>query len=343
MGGTKIDVAIVGATGVVGEAMLKILAERNFPCGKIFPLASIRSMGKTVDFKERQISVMNLEEFDFSSCHLALFSAGGTISEKYVPIALKNGCFVIDNTSFFRRDHKIPLIVPEVNPHAMNTESGRLIANPNCSTLGLMVAMKPLHNEFGIKRINVSTYQAVSGAGKSAVDCLSQQTMQMMRMQKIESKDYPPFPKQIAFNTIPHIGDFTPNGYTYEEMKMVWETHKILEDSNIKINVTCVRVAVFYGHSMTVNVEFNKEINESKVRAVLEEFPGLQVMDESKDNSYPTPLEEGGKDPVYIGRIRKDISHSNALSMWIVADNIRKGAALNSVQLAELAMHKGLL
>ncbi len=339
----RVDVAIVGATGAVGEIMLKILEQRDFPAGEIFPLASIRSVGRTVEYKNKPISIINLEEFDFSRCQLALFSAGSAISEKYVPIALEKGCFVIDNTSLFRRDENVPLIVSEVNPHCLNKDSGRLIANPNCSTMGMLVAIKPLHQHFGIKRINVATYQAVSGAGKKAINCLSQQTMSMMRNERISPDDYPPFTKQIAFNAIPHIGDFAENGYTIEEMKMVWETHKILEDEDIMVNVTCVRVPVFYGHSLVVNLEFNKELDEHKARDILANSPSISVMDKREDGGYPTPLNEGGKDDVFVGRIRKDISHPNALTMWIVADNLRKGAALNSVQLAELAIEKQCL
>ncbi len=338
-----IDTAVVGATGAVGEVMLQILASRNFPVGELFPLASQRSMGKTVEFKDKNYPVINLETFDFSKCKLALFSAGGEISKQYVPKALEQGCFVVDNTSMFRNDDAIPLIVSEVNPDALG--DNKLIANPNCSTMGMLVAVKPLYDKFGVKRIDVSTYQAVAGAGKKAISRLSEQTMDMIHMREIKAEDYDPFPCQIAFNLIPQIGDFTDNGYTTEEMKMVNETHKILEDSSIGVNVTCVRASVFYGHSMTVRMEFaNSDWSVDEAREVLSVAPGLTVIDEQKDGGYPTPMNEGGgKDDVYVGRLRRDISDPRALNLWLVSDSLRKGAALNSVQIAELALEQNKL
>lgn len=338
-----IDTAVVGATGAVGEVMLQILASRDFPVGEIFPLASPRSMGKTVEFKDRSCPVINLETFDFSSCRLALFSAGGEVSKQYVPKALEQGCFVVDNTSMFRNDADIPLVVSEVNPQAIG--DSKLISNPNCSTMGMLVAVKPLHDKFRVKHIDVSTYQAVAGAGKKAISRLSEQTMDMIHMREIKAEDYDPFPCQIAFNLIPQIGDFTDNGYTTEEMKMINETHKILDDNSIGVNVTCVRAPVFYGHSMTVNLEFaNSDWSIDEVREVLSAAPGLSVIDEQKDGGYPTPMNEGGgKDDVYVGRLRRDISHPQSLNLWLVSDSLRKGAALNSIQIAELALQQNKL
>ena len=343
----KINTAVIGATGAVGQTTIKILQERKFPVGELYPLASSRSMGKTVEFNSKQCPIVDLETFDFSNCDLALFSAGGSVSKEYVPRALNAGCLVVDNTSFFRNDKDIPLIVAEVNPNDLDMiKSGgkKLVANPNCSTMGLLVAVNSLHDKFGVKRINVSTYQAVSGAGKKAISSLSKQTMSMMRMDEIKEEDYPPFPCQIAFNLIPHIGDFEKNGYTSEEMKMLNETRKILHDKSIEVNATCVRAPVFYGHSMTVNLEFGAKWSLKEAHSILAQTPGLTVKDTAADNGYPTPIGEGGgEDDVFIGRLRADISNPSCLNFWLVSDNLRKGAALNSVQIAELAMARGML
>ncbi len=340
----KYDVAIVGATGAVGEIISQILHERKFPVGKMYALASKRSLGRTLTFGRNSVAVMNLEEFDFSLCRLAFFSAGSSVSERYVPIAAEAGCLVIDNTSFFRYKNDVPLIVREVNPHKMHAGSGRIIANPNCSTMQLLVAIKPIADAVGIERMNVATYQAVSGMGKLALNKLSEQTLNMIKMQEIAESDYAPFTKQMAFNVIPHIDKFEDNGYTREEMKILWETRKILDNDEIRVNATCVRVPVFYGHSLAVNLELKRHISVQDARHLLADHDAIRVMDTRKDGGYPTPIGEGsGKDPVYVGRIREDISHPRGLNLWIVADNLRKGAALNSVQLAELALEKGCL
>lgn len=337
------DVAIVGATGLVGELMIRLLSERKFPVTKLYPLASARSMGKTVHFADKSIPVRDLRSFDFSQAQLAFFSAGSRVSAEFVPLAVKQGCLVIDNTSFFRYKEEVPLIISEVNPTALGKKD-RIIANPNCSTMQLMVALKPLHSAVGIERITVSTYQAVSGAGKRAVNALSHQTLEMLKMNDIGKEEYVPFTKQIAFNVIPHIDGFEENGYTREEMKMVWETRKILGDPRIQLNVSCVRVPVFYGHGLTANVELKKKLTATEARSIMQQQPGLEIMDKREDGGYPTPLSEAsGHDAVFVGRIREDISHPQALSMWVVSDNLRKGAALNSIQLAELAQEKGYI
>lgn len=328
------DVAVVGATGAVGEAMIAILEQREFPVGTLYPLASSRSVGKTVMFRGSAVKVTDLAEFDFSKARIGLFSAGGSLSEKYAPIAAAAGCVVIDNTSHFRRDEDIPLVVPEVNPEALAGYTRRnIIANPNCSTIQMLVALKPIYDAVGIERINVATYQAVSGTGKEAIEELAGQTARLMNGQEIECEVYP---RQIAFNALPHIDAFQDNGYTREEMKMVWETRKIFGDESIQVNPTCVRVPVFYGHSEAVHIETVDKITAAEARALLEQAPGVTVVDEHCDGGYPTAVgEAAGNDPVYVGRIREDISHPRGLNMWIVADNVRKGAALNSVQIAE--------
>lgn len=329
----KYNVAVVGATGAVGEVMLSILKERNFPVDKVFALASSRSVGKSVKFGNKVLPVTDLAEFDFKKVAIALFSAGGSVSEKYAPIAGKTGCIVIDNTSHFRRDKDIPLVVPEVNPQALKDYKPRnIIANPNCSTIQMLVALAPIHNVFGITRINVSTYQAVSGAGQSGVDELAKQTNALLNFQEAK-RDV--FSKQIAFNIIPQIDTFQDNGYTREEMKMVWETQKIL-DEDILVNPTCVRVPVFYGHSEAVHLETKKPISSKQVVSLLKQAKGVKVIDNVEKMHFPTPQIDGtGKDSVFVGRIRKDISSTNGMNLWIVSDNIRKGAALNSVQIAE--------
>ncbi len=328
------DVAVVGATGAVGETMMTILEERNFPVGNLYPLASARSAGKSITFRGKQVKVTDLAEFDFSQVQIGLFSAGGSISEEFAPKAAAAGCIVIDNTSHFRRDDDIPLVVPEVNPEALAGYTTRnIIANPNCSTIQMLVALKPIYDAVGIERINVCTYQAVSGTGKEAIEELAGQTARLLNGQEIECEVYP---KQIAFNVLPHIDTFQDNGYTREEMKMVWETQKILGDSSVLVNPTCVRVPVFFGHSEAVHIETTEKISAADARKLLAAFPGITVMDERADGGYPTPVtESAGKDPVFVGRIREDISHPRGLNLWVVSDNVRKGAALNSVQIAE--------
>ncbi len=328
------DVAVVGATGAVGETMISILEERNFPVGTLYPLASERSVGKIVQFKGKSVRVQNLDEFDFSKAQIGLFSAGGSISEKYAPIAGKAGCVVIDNTSHFRYQEDIPLVVPEVNPDDIaRYKTHNIIANPNCSTIQMLVALKPIYDKVGISRINVATYQAVSGTGKEAIEELAAQTAALLNMKPIEAKVYP---KQIAFNVLPHIDVFQDNGYTKEEMKMVWETKKIFNDESLLVNPTCVRVPVFYGHSEAVHIECKENIRSEEVRELLMKAEGVVVLDERADGGYATAVtESAGKDPVFVSRIRDDISHPNGINLWIVSDNVRKGAALNSVQIAE--------
>ncbi len=329
------DVAVVGATGAVGETMMQVLAERNFPVGNLYPLASERSAGKTVEFKGKEYTIENLADFDFSKAQIGLFSAGGSISAEFAPKAAAAGCVVIDNTSHFRYDEDIPLVVPEVNPQAIADYKTRgIIANPNCSTIQMLVALKPIHDAVGIERINVATYQAVSGTGKEAIDELAQQTKALLTFEKVEASVYP---KQIAFNALPHIDVFQDNGYTKEEMKMVWETQKIFGDKNILVNPTCVRVPVFFGHSEAVHIETKEKISAEKVRELLSQADGIVVMDEHKDGGYPTAVTEAsGKNETFVGRIREDISHPRGIDMWVVADNVRKGAATNSVQIAEV-------
>jgi aspartate-semialdehyde dehydrogenase len=335
------DVAVVGATGAVGETMLSILAERNFPAGEVHALASSRSVGKKVEFGDKLLSVQDLADFDFSRVQIGLFSAGASISEVYAPKAAAAGCVVIDNTSQFRYDDDIPLVVPEVNPHAIADYKVRgIIANPNCSTIQMLVALKPIRDAAGIKRINVATYQAVSGTGKEAIEELVGQTAHLLNARPIKTEVYP---KQIAFNVLPQIDVFLDNGYTKEEMKMVWETRKIFEDDSIQVNPTAVRVPVFYGHSEAVHIETAEKITADKARELLSVAEGVVVLDDRNDGGYPTAVTEGANnDPVYVGRIREDISHEKGLDMWVVADNVRKGAALNSVQIAEILIKEYL-
>lgn len=331
----QIDVAIVGATGAVGEVMLEILEQRDFPIGKLYLLASHRSAGTRLQFAGKSVLVEDLATFDFSKVKIGLFSAGGSVSEEYAPIAAAAGCVVIDNTSQFRRDPDIPLIIPEVNCHRLSDYThSNIIANPNCSTIQMLVALKPIRDAVGLRRINVSTYQAVSGAGKKAVEELAAQTARLLSGQSVEHKV---FPKQIGFNALPQIGDFQENGYTLEEMKMVWETQKIFEDSSIMVNPTCVRIPVFHGHSEAVHVETIGKISAVEARRLLAESAGVTVLDEMKDGGYPTAVSDSvGEDSVFVGRIREDISIDNGLNLWIVSDNLRKGAALNSIQIAEV-------
>ena len=329
------DVAVVGATGAVGEAMISILEERNFPVGKVYALASERSAGKRIPFKGRSLVVEDLANFDFSKVQIGLFSPGASVSAEYAPKAAAAGCVVIDNTSQFRYDDDIPLVVPEVNPEKVAEYTHRgIIANPNCSTIQMLVALKPIYDEVGINRINVATYQAVSGTGKEAIEELAIQTANLLNAKPVTANVYP---KQIAFNVLPQIDIFMDNGYTKEEMKMVWETQKIMGDTDILVNPTAVRVPVFFGHSEAVHIETKQKISAARVRELLSTAPGVTVLDEQVDGGYPTAVtESAGHDDVYVGRIREDISHPNGIDLWVVGDNVRKGAALNSVQIAEL-------
>ena len=328
------DVAVVGATGAVGEAMLSILEQRKFPVNNLYPLASERSAGSTVMFNNKPVTVGNLAEFDFSKAQIGLFSAGGSISAEFAPKAGAAGCVVIDNTSHFRYEDDIPLVVPEVNADAIAGYKARnIIANPNCSTIQMLVALKPIHDAARIKRISVATYQAVSGTGKAAIEELARQTAELLNGREAKTEVYP---RQIAFNALPHIDQFMDNGYTKEEMKMVWETQKIFADEDIRVSATCVRIPVFYGHSEAVQIETEQPISEQEVRQLLSQAPGVVVMDEREDGGYPTAVHDSaGQDAVFVGRIRQDISLSNGINLWVVADNVRKGAALNSVQIAE--------
>ena len=328
------NVAIVGATGAVGETLIEVLAERNFPVDHLYLLASERSAGSTLSFNNRAIKVQDLAQFDFSQAQIALFSAGAALSAQYAPIAAAAGCVVIDNTSEFRYRDDIPLVVPEVNPDAIaDFRATGIIANPNCSTIQMMVALKPIYDAVGIERINVATYQAVSGTGKPAMEELAMQTANLLNAKSIEPSVYP---KQIAFNAIPHIDAFQDNGYTKEEMKMVWETQKILADDTIAVNPTAVRIPVFYGHSEACHIETKQPISAAEATQLLQQAPGVVVLDAREDGGYPTAVTEAaGNDAVYVGRIRSDISHPRGLNLWIVSDNVRKGAATNSVQIAE--------
>ena len=329
-------VAIVGATGAVGEAMLSVLAERQFPVGKLHLLASERSAGEKIEYGARKITVEDLATFDPAGVDIALFSAGGGISKEYAPKFAAAGVVVIDNSSAFRYDDDVPLVVSEVNPEQVANRPRGIIANPNCSTMQMLVALAPIHRAVGIERINVATYQSVSGAGRSGMEELGKQTAAMLGFQTLEPKK---FAVQIAFNLIPQIDDFLDNGYTKEEMKLVWETRKILGDDRIQVNPTAVRVPVFYGHSEAVHLETRTKISAADARALLEAAPGVEVVDDRVPGGYPTPVTHAaGTDPVYVGRIREDLSHPRGLDLWIVSDNIRKGAALNAVQLAELVV-----
>ena len=331
------NVAVVGATGVVGEAMLSILEKRQFPINNIYPLASSRSAGNSVLFKGRSVEVGRLDEFDFSTTDLGLFAAGGSVSAEYAPKAVAAGCLVVDNTSYFRNDPEIPLIVPEVNLHALDKHQG-IIANPNCSTIQMVVALKPIYDAVGIHRINVATYQAVSGAGRRAIEELAGQTAALLNGKK---PTIDVMSKQIAFNVIPEIDSFQDNGYTREEMKMVWETRKILEDDALMINPTTVRVPVFYGHSEAVHLETRDAVTAAEVRQLLSVAPGVTVIDDHTPGGYPTAVTEAAKqDGVFVGRIREDISCDRGINLWIVSDNVRKGAALNSIQISEALLDR---
>ncbi|KTD73932.1 aspartate-semialdehyde dehydrogenase [Legionella tucsonensis] len=338
----ELNVAIVGATGAVGETFLTVLEERDFPIKTLYPLASSRSVGKTVTFKNKQLDVLDLAEFDFSKVDIALFSAGGSVSKEYAPKAAASGCVVVDNSSCFRYEEDIPLVVPEVNPHRIAEYKNRgIIANPNCSTIQMVVVLKPLYDAAGITRINVATYQSVSGTGKKAISELVSQVGDLLNGRPANVSVYP---QQIAFNAIPHIDQFEENGYTREEMKMLWETRKIMEDDSIMVNPTAVRVPVIYGHSEAIHLELKKPLTAKEARQILSKAPGIKVVDNNGSKaSYPTAIKNAiGHDEVFVGRIRQDISHPNGLNLWVVADNIRKGAASNAVQIAEILQREYL-
>lgn len=331
----KIDIAVVGATGAVGKTMLAILAERKFPLGKLYALASEHSAGKTLNFANQNLVVAPLAQFDFRQVQMALFSAGGAVAGVYAPIAAQAGCIVIDNSSHFRYQETVPLVVSEVNPQQVaHYKNHNLIANPNCSTIQMLVALKPIYDAVGITRINVATYQSVSGAGWRAVNELYEQTTKILAGQAVEPQV---LHQPIAFNVIPQIAALLDNGYTQEEMKMVWETRKILADNNININPTAVRVPVVCGHAEALHIETREKITVKQARALLAEAPGVKLMDDPAAGLYPTPAQHAsGTDWVYVGRVRQDLSHPRGLNLWVVSDNLRKGAALNAVQIAEL-------
>jgi len=325
------NVAVAGATGAVGRKMLEILEERKFPVATLKALASAKSVGQTLAFKGNPVTVEELKESSFEGVDIALFSAGASVSRQFAPSAVKSGCIVIDNSSAFRMEPDVPLVVPEVNPDAINSNAG-IIANPNCSTIQMVVVLKPIHDKFKIKRVVVSTYQSVSGSGQKAINELQNQTKNLLDGETAEVNVYP---HQIAFNCIPHIDIFLNNGYTKEEMKMVNETRKILGDPSIMISPTTVRVPVFYSHSESINVETFRPINAQGVRELLSGMDGICVTDNPESNEYPLAIDGAGKDEVFVGRIRDDISCENAVNFWVVSDNLRKGAALNAVQIAE--------
>ncbi|MBU2179344.1 MAG: aspartate-semialdehyde dehydrogenase [Gammaproteobacteria bacterium] len=327
------DVAILGATGLVGKHLIEILEQRDFPVKRLIPLASSRSAGGFVTFKGKQIEVLDADKFDWSEAQIGLFSAGGSVSAKYAPIAAEAGCIVIDNTSHYRYEADIPLVVPEVNPQAIADYRNRnIIANPNCSTIQMLVAIKPIHDAVGISRINVATYQSVSGAGQQGIEALAKETAQLLNGRPVEGDGK--FSRQIAFNVIPQIDVFMDNGYTKEEMKMHWETQKIMGDDSISVNATAVRVPAFYGHAEAVHLETRHPISVEQVKALLANAPGVVLLEDNAE--FPTQVSHAqGQDDVFVGRIRQDISHENGINLWVVADNVRKGAATNSIQIAE--------
>jgi aspartate-semialdehyde dehydrogenase len=332
----KVNVAVLGATGVVGRTMLEILgSQKDFEVGDCYALASSRSKGQSIPFQDRTLIVEDVESFDFSKAQIALFSAGSSVSAKYAPLAAEKKCIVIDNTSCFRYEDDIPLVVAEVNPHRIADYRKRyIIANPNCSTMQMLVVLKPIYDLVGIERVNIATYQSVSGTGKRAIEELKDQSRAYLDGKQSTPEIYP---IPIAFNVIPHIDEFQPNGYTREEMKMVWETQKILEDSQIRINPTAVRVPVFYGHSEALHIETRVKTSAATITELLRNAPGIIVKDEMKQGGYPSPvLDAAGKDPIFVGRIREDLSHPKGLNLWVVGDNIRKGAALNTIQIAKI-------
>jgi len=333
-------VAVAGATGAVGNEMIRILEEQKFPVASLKLLASSRSVGKTLDFRSESLQVEELREDSFEGVDIALFSAGAAASRQFAPAAAESGCVVIDNSSGWRMDPEVPLVVPEVNPHAIADYRNKgIIANPNCSTIQMVVVLKPIYDAAGIERVVVSTYQAVSGTGKKAMDELTEQTRSLLTFQEATSKVYP---HRIAFNCFPHIGSFLENGYTEEEMKMVHETQKIMEDPNIRVSATTVRIPVFYGHSEAVNIQTKRKLSAKEARVLLFQAPGVKVMDNPDERIYPMPSEAAGINDTLVGRIREDISIENGLDLWIVADNIRKGAALNTVQIAEFLIKEHL-
>jgi aspartate-semialdehyde dehydrogenase len=333
-------VAVVGASGLVGETLIRVLEERDFAVAELFLLASERSLGRKLRFKNADVSVDDLATFDFRRAEIAFFSAGAAVSREYAPRASAAGCIVIDNTSEFRYEEDIPLVVPEVNPEQIAQYTNRgIIANPNCSTIQMVVALKPIYDVAGIERINVTTYQAVSGAGRRAVEELAVQSAALLGGQGPVAAQV--IPKQIAFNCVPQIDVFQENGYTREEMKMLWETQKIMADPRIRVNATAVRVPVFFGHSEAVHLETRSKITAQQARAVLAKAPGIKVMDERRPGGYPTAATEAAnRDTVYVGRIREDISIERGLNLWLVADNVRKGAATNSIQIAEILVRE---
>jgi len=338
MEGNGYRVCVVGATGVVGREMISVLEERDFPVRELKLLASERTAGTIQEFKGKKLKVQVLRKDSFKGMEVGFFSAGGSISQKYAPIASEDGCVVIDNTSAFRMDPEVPLVVPEVNPHAIADYSHKgIIANPNCSTIQMVVVLKPIHDVAKIKRVVVSTYQSVSGTGKEAIRELEKQTLAVFNQKELKSEVYP---HQIAFNCLPHIDVFSENGYTKEELKMINETKKIMEDESIGITATTVRVPVFYGHSESVNIETAKKITPTEVRDILTRAPGVMVVDNPKKNEYPLAIYAAGKDEIFVGRIREDASIEKGIDMWIVSDNIRKGAALNAVQIAEILVER---
>ena len=338
---STVRLAIVGATGAVGKTALEILAQRKFPFSAIHLLASERSAGTKVNAFGQTLTISNLAEFDFSTSDIAIFSAGGSVSEIYAPKAAKAGCWVVDNTSFFRYQDHIPLVVAEVNGEILDTTKEKIIANPNCSTMQMLVALKPVQDAVGISRINVCSYQAVSGSGAKAIEELREQSRSLLTSGKIDKDMVKAYPVPIAFNCIPQIDQFLANGYTKEEMKMVWETQKIFADKNIEVNPTCVRIPVFFGHSLATHIETKEKITSQEVKALLAKAPGVCLYDDPAKMHYPTPSEQAaGKDEVFVGRIREDISHPKGINMWIVSDNLRKGAALNAIQISELLIKK---
>ena len=337
---SEYHVAVAGATGAVGNEMIQILEEQEFPVASLKLLASSRSAGKTLDFRGESLHVEELRDDSFEGVDIALFSAGAAASQQFAPAAAESGCVVIDNSSGWRMDPEVPLVVPEVNPHAVADYRRKgIIANPNCSTIQMVVVLKPIYDAAGIERVVVSTYQAVSGTGKNAMEELTEQTRNLLTFQEVTPEVYP---HRIAFNCFPHIGSFLENGYTEEEMKMVHETHKIMEDPNIRVSATTVRIPVFYGHSEAVNIQTERKLSAKEARVLLFQAPGVRVMDNPDERIYPMPSEAAGINDTLVGRIREDISIENGLDLWIVADNIRKGAALNTVQIAELLIKEHL-
>jgi len=333
------NVAVVGATGLVGENMISILAERDFPVGTLYALASERSAGREISFRGDKVVVEPLSGFDFQKADIGLFSAGGSISAEYAPKAAAAGCVVIDNTSYFRYEDDIPLIVPEVNAHRIPDYAKRgIIANPNCSTIQLVVALKPIHDAAGIERINIATYQAISGAGRTALETMTEHARQILN--GVEPTVTGPA-KVVAFNVVPHIDQFMDNGFTKEEMKIIWETRKILEDPNIMVNPTVARVPVYFGHYEAVHIESRTKVTVDEVQKLLNSAAGVVLLDGRETGAYPTAATDAaGRDAVYVGRVREDPSHPRGIDLWVVSDNVRKGAALNSVQIAEILVNQ---